>query len=359
MSKITSVITEDAASICEEYQTELQQLAGTDVLVTGAAGFMFSYLVDVLAVASETVLAKNPCRILALDNFRAGLPERVEHLRNRPNVKFLNHDVTKPLELARAPEWIIHGASIASPTFYRQFPLETIDANVTGTRHMLDLARRGARGVIIMSTSEIYGDPDARFVPTSEEYRGNVSCTGPRACYDESKRLAETLATTYYRLYQTPVKIVRPFNVFGPGQRIDDKRIIPDLMTCAMNRSPLVLLSDGTPTRAFCYARDAARALLTIMLYGQGGEPYNLGNDEAEISMKDLATLFQQVAGAPTLPIEFKTSADRDYTTDNPQRRCPNLTKLRGLRGWKPTVTVREGLERTLRSYREDQSPCK
>ena len=189
-------------------------------------------------------------------------------------------------------------------------------------------------------------------IPTTEDYRGNVSCTGPRACYDESKRLGETLCMTYFRLHATPVKIMRPFNVYGPGQRLDDLRIIPDLMSAALAGRPIVLLSDGRATRSFCYVRDAAVAMLLALVSDANGEIFNVGND-AEISIGRLAEVMADVAAPPRLPVEYRVSPERDYLTDNPQRRCPDLTRLRTRLEWRPEVGLAEGLARTLRSYRE------
>jgi len=189
-------------------------------------------------------------------------------------------------------------------------------------------------------------------IPTPEDYRGNVSCTGPRACYDESKRLAETLCTTYFRTHRTPVKIMRPFNVYGPGQRLDDQRIMPDLMAAALARRPSVLYSDGRATRSFCYVRDAIRAMLLVLVSDADGEAFNVGNDE-ETTMSALAELMATVAAPPRLAVEYRVSADKDYLSDNPQRRCPDLSKLRTRTGWRPEVRLADGLARTLASYRE------
>jgi dTDP-glucose 4,6-dehydratase/UDP-glucuronate decarboxylase len=219
---------------------------------------------------------------------------------------------------------------------------------------MLELARRDhARGMLYLSTSEIYGDPDPAFIPTAEEYRGNVSCVGPRACYDESKRLGETLCVTYHRLHGTPVKIVRPFNVYGPGQRLDDGRIIPDLMQAALSRKPLVLYSDGRASRAFCYISDAIAAMWHVLLSEAQGEIFNVGDDRIEVSIRGLAEELRRVAGPPWLEIQHRVSEDADYLTDNPQRRCPDLTKLRSRFAWRSAVSLKEGLLRTLRSYQE------
>jgi UDP-glucuronate decarboxylase len=219
---------------------------------------------------------------------------------------------------------------------------------------MLDLAQRqGARSILYMSTSEIYGDPDPAFIPTAEDYRGNVSCNGPRACYDESKRMAEALCGIYHSLYRTPVKVMRPFNVYGPGQRLDDRRIVPDLIAAALDRQPLVLYSDGRATRSFCYISDAIRAMWHVLLSDANGEAFNVGNDEREISISDFAGELAAIAGDPPLQVIHRASDDPQYLTDNPQRRCPDLRKLRSRFPWTPAVGLAEGLRRTLQSYQE------
>ena len=328
-------------------------LEGTTLLLTGGSGFLCSYLLDSVAYLNDHCFAR-PCRVISLDNLRSGVAGRVAHLLDRPDFRFVTHDVAQPFAPGEAVDWILHGAGIASPTFYRRYPLETIDVNVTGTRRMLDLARQtGARSILYISTSEIYGDPDPRFIPTPEDYRGYVSCTGPRACYDESKRLAETLCATYHSLYGVPVKVIRPFNVYGPGQRLDDRRIVPDLISAALARKPLVLYSDGRATRSFCYAADALRAIYAVLLSDANGEAFNVGNDEREISMRDFARELAAIAGDPPLEVIHQASDDPQYLTDNPQRRCPDLTKLRSRCDWAPQVSLRDGLRRTLRSYQE------
>ena len=346
MSRVTPVIQEDARRVVEQ-MPDLRRLAGSTVLITGAAGFLCSHLLDTFAALNETIA--EPVHVIALDSFLTGVPDRLEHLAADPNFELVQHDVTLPYPAADAPDFIIHGASVASPTYYRRFPLETIDVNVNGTRQMLDLAQRGARSMLQLSTSEIYGDPDASNIPTAEDYRGFVSCTGPRACYDESKRLGETLCATYHRLFGTPVKTVRLFNVYGPGQRLDDKRIIPDLMSAAVEGRAASLFSDGRATRSFCYVTDAIRGMLTVLLSDANGEAFNVGNDQEEVTIRDVAAIVGDLAG---IEVRLETSSDADYTTDNPRRRCPDLTKLRRLGSWTPLVDLRSGLGRTLESYR-------
>jgi UDP-glucuronate decarboxylase len=346
------VIRQDVEAIRRELDHVLAPLAGTTLLVSGGSGFLCSYLLDTVAYLNDNVF-QDPCRVISVDNLRSGLAGRVAHLAERPDFQFLSHDVSQPLHLDRPVDWIIHGAGIASPTFYRKYPLETIDVNVSGTRQMLEMARQGVRSILYLSTSEIYGDPDAASIPTPESYRGNVSCSGPRACYDESKRLAEALCSIYRGLYQVPVKVVRPFNVYGPGQRLDDRRIVPDLISAALHRQPLVLHSDGRATRSFCYVTDAIRAMLVILLSDADGEAFNIGNDEREISIGDFARELSAIAGKPALPVIHQASDDPQYLTDNPQRRCPDLTKLRTRFHWEPKTSLGEGLRRTLLSYQE------
>jgi UDP-glucuronate decarboxylase len=340
-------IADDVSEIITRIGKPLHKLSGTTLLVTGANGFLCSYFVDTVAALNKSLFEK-ACKLIALDNFRVGLPERLAHLAGSKDVQFLQHDISQPLDLDGV-DWIIHGASIASPVFYRKFPLETIGANVNGTWHLLELSRRkSVKGLLYLSTSEVYGDPDPAFIPTSESYRGYVSCTGPRACYDESKRLAETLCMSYHNLHATPVKIVRPFNVYGPGQRLDDGRIIPDLIGAAVRRDPIVMYSDGRATRAFCYITDAITAMWHVLLSGGTGEIFNVGNDSEEVNMHQVAERVREVAGPPILEIEYRQSADANYVTDNPQRRCPDLSKLRGQFPWQPEIGLTEGLGRTL-----------
>jgi dTDP-glucose 4,6-dehydratase/UDP-glucuronate decarboxylase len=344
------VVTEDLSRIATAVGSALGRLSGKTILVAGAAGFLPSYVVDALAFGNE-VTDGAPCQIVCVDNFKTGLPDRLAHLDERSDVSFLKHDITQPLG-SISPDFIINGASIASPTWYRKFPLETIDINVGGTRMLLDLARSSdVEGFLYLSSSEIYGDPPPDQIPTKESYWGHVSCTGPRACYDESKRLAETLCMTYHRSFDVPVKIVRPFNVYGPRLRLDDGRIVPDLMSDVLAERPVTLYSDGSPTRSFCYVSDAAAGIIEILASDVAGEAFNLGNDE-EVSIRELVETVDELSGNG-LGVRTDRSEDPEYVTDNPQRRCPDLEKVKEMVGWSPSVSLREGMERTLRYYRE------
>jgi nucleoside-diphosphate-sugar epimerase len=229
-------------------------------------------------------------------------------------------------------EYIIHAAGIASPIYYRLHPLETMDANIDGLRGLLEYARarvegkRDFGGFIFYSSSEIYGDPAPDRIPTPEDYRGNVSCTGPRACYDESKRYGETLCVVFARHYGVPVKMVRPFNNYGPGLKISDRRVIPDFARDVMNGRDIVMLSDGKPKRTFCYVADAVAGYYKVVstardLFGYGGR------------------------------VVLQAPKENDYLVDNPNRRCPDMTKSRVQLGYHPSILVDEGLRRSLVWY--------
>lgn len=351
---ITRIIREDARSVVDHLGRLLEPLAGSRVLVTGAAGFLGAFFLDVLDAVNERHTG-NPARVTGLDNFMVGPPERISHLLGRPWLTLRTADVSRPEEIAPGFDYIIHSASIGSPSIYRANPLQVIAANVQGTWNLLEAARKGARGMLSFSSSEVYGDP--ALVPTPESYHGNVSFTGPRACYDESKRLGETLCATYFRLHRVPVKVVRPFNVYGPGQRLDDGRIIPDLLRAALAGGPLVLFSDGAATRSFCYISDFAEACLILLMMPEAdGEAFNVGNSE-EVSIATVARTMAEVAQTPPLAVLFETSAEAAYLVDNPQRRCPDLTKLHRLTGFSARISLRQGLARALDAYREQQAP--
>jgi UDP-glucuronate decarboxylase len=344
-----SVLLEDAAHASEALGEVADALEGATVLVSGGAGFLGAAMIDVLIHLNRTRFSR-PAKAVVVDNFVTGVPARLQALASDANVEMISADITS-IDITAEFEYAIHAAGIASPIIYRAKPLQTCDVNVWGMRRMLELARRqrNLRGFLYFSTSEIYGDPDPEHIPTREDYRGNVSCTGPRACYDESKRFGETLAVVYHQEFGFPVRSVRPFNVFGAGQRLDDGRIVPDLMKAAAQGKPLTLHSDGRATRSFCYISDAVAGFYRALLIGRPGEAYNIGNAH-EVSIREVADLVSTLSGAS---VTFETSADPHYLTDNPQRRCPDLTKSREHLGYAAQIPLEEGMRRTLQWARE------
>jgi nucleoside-diphosphate-sugar epimerase len=276
------------------------------------------------------------------------------------------HDVTHPVP-KDAPhfDYIIHAASIASPTYYRRHPIETMDANVNGLRHLLEyfLAEkkqgRPVGGFLFYSSSEIYGDPPPEHIPTPETYRGNVSCTGPRACYDEAKRYGETLCVNFAREYDLPIRAARPFNNYGPGLKITDGRVIPDFARDVLAGRDIVMLSSGAPLRTYCYVADAIVGYYKALVRGGRGEAYNIGIGAPEISVAELAdrvvTEAEKLFGYKGKVVK-RVSEDKDYLIDNPNRRCPDITKARTELGYNPCVALEDGLTRSLIWYAENRS---
>ncbi len=350
---------------CTRLADELSRMNGLRVLVTGGAGFLGYYLVQTLLEWNRR--AWSPASRISLtvvDNYIRGMPTWLGALDDE-TLHLATHDITQPLpdELGDF-DYFVHAASIASPTFYRQHPIATMDANVTGLRLLLERARRqqarghSAGGFLFFSSSEIYGEPEPGAIPTPETYPGRVSSTGPRACYDESKRYGETLCVNFAQQYEMPVTMVRPFNNYGPGLKITDRRIIPDLARDLLAGRDLVLHSDGSPTRTFCYVADSVVGYYKTLIHGRPGQAYNIGSDEPEVTIDELA---QRMAGIGhelfgySGQIIRRASADAQYLTDNPQRRCPDISKARQELGFTPEIALDEGLRRTLLWYADNR----
>lgn len=348
------VLREDLERIFNDLSSEEKaKFKDSVILITGCGGFLGYYFMHFLSKYADELGVK---KIIALENFLTGTKEWLEELVSQ-NEKISLHEfniITDDIEkIAGAAEanLIIHGASIASPTYYRIYPVETIDANVTGLRRLLDFYKTKAiKGFLFFSSSEIYGDPFPQFIPTSEDYRGNVSSMGPRACYDEAKRFGETLCYVFHSKYNIPVSIARPFNNYGPGMNLNDKRLPADFAKCVCENRDLVMYSNGSPTRTFCYISDAITGYLKVLLHGKL-EAFNIGINEPEISVKQFAELF--IKNAIEVfdyqgKLVFETSNDKEYMTDNPNRRCPDITKARTTLHYNPSVLVDEGIKRFL-----------
>lgn len=323
------------------------------VLVTGCAGFLgYLFMQFFTRHARELGIA----RITGLDTFMFGPTPWLDELaRGEPRLSIRSFDVART-DLASIPEAadadvVIHMASIASPTYYRQHPIETLDANVWGLRRLLDYYReRPLRGLLFFSSSEIYGDPEPARIPTDEEYRGNVACVGPRACYDEAKRLGETLCYLFAKQFGMPIAVVRPFNNYGPGMRLTDRRLPADVIRAVYEKRDIVLHSDGSPTRTFCYVSDAVTGYLLALAHGK--DYFNIGTAEPEISVRTFAELCadagRRLSGYAGR-VRLEKAADAEYLADNPVRRCPSIAKAQRILGYRPRVPVAQGVERFLR----------
>mgnify|MGYP001576934933 FL=1 len=344
-------IEQDVEEITNDIKNTASKLDGKTLLLPGGTGFIGGYILDAIAYLNENYF-KKPCNLICLDNLIVGDKHRISHLLEKNYFKFIRHDISNPFSYDGDINFIIHAASIASPTFYRQYPIETIDANVLGTRNLLQLGvEKKIESFLYLSSSEVYGDPLPGNFPTPETYWGNTSFTGPRACYDEAKRIAETYCAFFFSKYNAPIKIARPFNLYGPGLRIDDKRAVPDFMNNALRNEPIIMYSDGKDTRSFCYISDAVMALFKILLSDFNGEAFNVGNNLEEISLTKLGETIKELSGNK-IEIIYKKSEDKNYLKDNPRRRVPSLTKIKKLLNYEPKIDLKTGLKKSIEWYK-------
>ncbi|HEY1204382.1 MAG: UDP-glucuronic acid decarboxylase family protein [Bryobacteraceae bacterium] len=304
------------------------------LILAGVAGFIGSHFADRLLAEGHSVTG--------IDNFLTGSPANIAHLQGHPHFEFVEQDVCQPFDVPDPVDGVLHLASPASPKDYLQHPLETLEVGSSGTRNLLELARRHGARFLLASTSECYGDPLEH--PQSETYWGNVNPVGPRSCYDESKRFAEALTMATHRTYKVRSNIARIFNTYGPRMKLDDGRVVPAFLGQALRGEPITIFGDGSQTRSFCYVSDMVDGLYRLML---SGEPYpvNLGNP-CEMTILDFARRIQALTGCAS-PIAFEP-----LPQDDPKRRQPDIGKARRLLGWEPVVTLDDGLRETIAYFR-------
>jgi UDP-glucuronate decarboxylase len=300
------------------------------VLVTGGAGFLGSHLCDRLIGQGREVLV--------LDNFSTGSRRNVAHLLDHPDFEVISHDVAFPIHVEAGE--IYNLACPASPVHYQSDPVQTIRSSVLGTANMLDLAQRMKAKILQASTSEVYGDPEVH--PQPETYRGNVNPVGPRACYDEGKRCAETLCFDYHRQHGTRIRVPRIFNTYGPRMHHHDGRVVSNFIVQALRGDDITIYGDGSQTRAFCYVDDLIDAFVLMMdATDELTGPVNLGNPH-EISVRDMAGYIIDMTGSRSKLV---------YTglpVDDPVQRCPDISLARKVLGWEPRVSLEDGLRRTI-----------
>lgn len=316
------------------------------MLISGAAGFLPAYMVETLLFLNES----NPdfrVRVVGLVRNLDRARVRFDAYAGRGDLHLIEQDVSAPLELDERCEVIVHAAGQASPRFYDTDPVGTIDSAVLGTRSLLERARRDdSETVLVFSSGEVYGETET--VPTTEDDYGPLDPTRVRSCYGESKRLAETLCVAYRHQYGVPVKVVRPYHTYGPGLRLDDGRVFADFVADVIARRPLLLKSDGLATRAFCYLADATLGFFTVLLAGESARAYNIGNDQAELSILELARTLGDEFGLEV--VEQPGAASPGYVPSTIGRSAPDIGRARAL-GWAPTTSVRDGFARTVRSF--------
>lgn len=349
MSKITSQILN---TIVEDIKEEAKTLEGKTILISGGSGFIGSYINAVLYLLNKKIL-KNKCKIISIDNYITGSRKNFLLDIKDKNFQFLDGDIRLPVITNEKVDYIIHAAGLASPFYYKKYPLETIESAVLGAKNLLELARiTKPESFLFFSSSEIYGDPDPKFVPTPETYAGHVSSVGPRACYDESKRLAETLCITYNQIYNVPIKIVRPFNIYGPGMKHIDYRVVPTFIYNGLKGKDLPVHDKGIQTRTFCYITDAITAIFKVLISGKNGEVYNIGNDKPEIGMFELAQTISEMLGNGVKP--RRKNYPQNYPAGEPQRRCPDLTKIKTQLNYKPQIDLKVGLKQTIQWFKQE-----
>jgi dTDP-glucose 4,6-dehydratase len=304
------------------------------VLVTGAAGFLGSHLVDRFLGLGH--------RVLAMDNHLTGNPANLAHVANHPNFEFHRQDVTTFIEVEGALEGVLHFASPASPVDYLKLPIQTLKVGALGTHKALGLAMSKQARFLLASTSEVYGDPLVH--PQPESYWGNVNPVGPRGVYDEAKRFAEALTMAYHRYHDLDTRIVRIFNTYGPRMRPDDGRVVSNFIVQALRGEPLTVYGDGSQTRSFCYVDDLIEGIMRLFDRG-GPEPLNLGNPH-EFTVRQLAERVLALTGSRSKIVE------RPLPVDDPQVRQPDITHAQETLGWEPTISLDDGLRRTIEYFR-------
>ncbi len=324
-------ILEWAGSVEKRRPAKLRRIA----LVAGGAGFLGSHLCE--------YLLKRRWRVICVDNLITGSVVNIKHLNAHPGFKFINKDVTQQLHIPGRIDVIFNLASPASPKDYMALPLETLNVGALGTKNLLDLALTKQAIFIQASTSEVYGDPAEH--PQKESYWGNVNPVGPRAVYDEAKRYGETLVMTYYRLYKLPVRIARIFNTYGPRMKIDDGRVVPNLIYQALTGKPLTIYGNGLQTRSFCYVSDMIDGLYKLIKFNEPF-PINLGNPE-EFTILEFARLVKNLTRSPSL-IKFYPGLQ-----DDPQKRCPDITRAKTLLDWTPKISLEDGVRRTINWFKK------
>jgi UDP-glucuronate decarboxylase len=318
-----------------------KRIEGQNVLVTGGAGFLGSWICD--------VLVESGANVICLDNLVSGLKANISHLMNKANFKFIQHDITQPITFDEPLEVVMHLASRASPFEFEEYPIQILKANTLGIWVALGIAKKHGARFLYTSTSEIYGD--AKEIPTPEEYRGNVNPIGPRSCYDEAKRCGESYVIAYRMQHGLDTRIARIFNTYGPRMRAEGVygRVIPRFIEQALSSKPLTIFGDGTQTRSFCYVTDQVEGLIRLAFLKEAeGSVINIGN-EKEMTILELANLIKGLTNSVS-KIEFYP-----LPKDDPMRRKPDITKARKLLQWRPKVALEEGLGRMIEWFAEKE----
>jgi UDP-glucuronate decarboxylase len=337
------LITEDITEVNHELKKAGVDFQDKKVLVTGGAGFLGSWI-------SQT-LVEQGALVTCIDNLSSGQESNIGELKERENFTFIQHDISKPIYLEGDYDLVMHLASRASPFEFDKFPIQILKANTLGIWVALGIAKKHGARFLYTSTSEIYGDPDPKYIPTPESYNGNVNPVGPRSCYDESKRAGEAFVKAYELQHGLDTRIVRIFNTYGPKMRAGDVygRVVPRFIEQALIGKPLTVFGDGTQTRSFTYVRDQVEGILKLAWIEEAkGEVVNIGSN-VETKIIDLARIIISLTNSES-EIVF-----HPLPKDDPRRRCPDITKAMALLNWRPRVPLEEGLQKTIQWFEAGQ----
>lgn len=344
---IHPIVKKDIARVVERLSKRVAVLSGKTMIITGASGLIGSYLVETIAYLNDSGILDKPCRLIGLQKRKVKRGDRLGYLLNRPDIRFVSHNAAEPYMPEEKIDYFIHSAGMSAPAFFLSDPLGTIDINISGIRWILEYARQHTtESILYMSSGEIYGNPPLEYIPTPETYPGNVSTFDSRACYTASKRLAEVLCRVYFEHFAVPVKVARPFIVYGPGLTVSDRRVMADFIRSGLEKKPITMLSDGADTRSYCYVLDATVAFFELLFSEKNGEVFNIASDLDEVSIKDLATLVHTIVGIGT-PVGVKRQ-DAGFIKGAPARVLPDITKFKHTFGFTPEIGIEEGLKRTI-----------
>lgn len=328
---------------------EWAKFANKTILITGANGFLPAYMLETLMCLNEDILQKSKCHVIALVRNKQHAKIRFSNYLLNPNFRLIVQDVSEPITINDEINFIIHAASPASPKYYNDNPISVIMPNIIGTKNTLDLAvKNKVDGYLYFSSGEVYGQlPDGEII--SEDKYGYLDPTSVRACYGESKRMGENLCISYGHQYNIPVKIVRPFHTYGPGMKLDDGRVFADFVKNIVNNENIVLTSDGSAVRPFCYLADATIGFFKVLLEGKNNTAYNVANPMQAVSIKELANILVSTFPEKKLSAKF-SEKNTSYLQSPIKGQIPDISKIMSL-GWEPQTTIESGFKKTIRSY--------
>jgi len=344
-----SIISEDIEFI-KSAGLDWNRFKNKTFLIVGANGFLPAYMVETLLSLNKTHLEGTAKIIGAIRNVEKA-KNRFESYLNRKDFSLTQIDLNKPIEIENNINFIIHAASQASPKFYGIDPVGTLLPNTIGTNNLLIYAKSNPlEGFLYFSSGEVYGEVDPSRIPTREVDYGFIDPTNVRSCYGESKRMGETMCVSYYHQYNIPIKIIRPFHTYGPGMSLNDGRVFADFVSDIVNEKNIFMKSDGNAIRSFCYIADAIIGFFYVLLYGENGEAYNVGNPKGEISIKKLADTLVNLYPEKKLKV-VEVKRNDNYLKSSINRNCPDITKIQKL-GWKPETNIKQGFKKTINSYK-------